>query len=111
MHPRPFAYLKGVTSRDCKKQKKKQRLFRVNAGEVDKQTWTTISEVSNGGGVGLRCRAKFCPATPLKGSGDSFKEFDDGSKVNGSGGMVAGGDMVLTISEVVAPILGCSVSF
>lgn len=73
--------------------------------EVDGQTWDTISEIFNGGGVGLRCKSKACSATARKGSGDIFKESDDGGKVNGSGGMTAGGDMVLTTTKVVAPII------
>jgi hypothetical protein len=78
--------------------------------EVNRQTWDTISEIF-GGGVELRCRTKVCPATAWEGSGDIFKESDDGSKGDGSGGMAAGGDMVLTTTEVVAPVIGCSVSF
>jgi len=54
--------------------------------------------------VGLRCKSKACSATAWKGSGDNFKESDDGGKVNGSGGMTTGGDIVLTTTEVVAPI-------
>lgn len=73
--------------------------------EVDRQTWDTISEIFNNGGVELLCRSKVCPATVWRGSGDIFKESDDGSKVNGSGGMTTGGDMVLTTTEVVAPII------
>lgn len=73
--------------------------------EVDRQTWDTIPEIFDGGG------GVVCPATARKGSGDIFKDSDDGREGDDSGGMVAGGDMVLTTTEVVVPIISCSVSF
>jgi hypothetical protein len=97
MDPSPWAYLKGPT------KKSKRNYSASMLIEVDGQTWDTVSEIFNDGGVGLRCRSKTCPATALKGSGDIFKESD--GKVNGSGGITAGGDMVLTTTEVVAPII------